>query len=100
MVLVPTLRLTSDVIRKTLGTTIMDLNKDYFLTSWLAQQEDQHKMTIYQCDFTYTAWTQRCIRQADCMLIVGLGDSQPTLGKVHLMFYLIKKYYYTICILG
>lgn len=77
-----TLRLTSDVIRKTLGSTIMDVNNDYFLTSWLGQQEDQNKICLYQCDFSYTAWTQRCVRQADCILIVGLGDSAPTLGKV------------------
>ncbi|KAJ8941150.1 hypothetical protein NQ318_004270 [Aromia moschata] len=33
-----TLRLTSDVVRKTLGTTIMDPNNEYRLSSWLAQQ--------------------------------------------------------------
>lgn len=78
----PTLRLTSDVIRKTLGATIMDPNNEYRLSSWLAQQEDQHKISLYQCDLTVSAWTQRCIRQADCILIVGLGNNQPTLGKV------------------
>lgn len=78
----PTLRLTSDVVRKTLGGTIMDPNNEYRLTSWLAQQEDQHKISLYQCDLVLSAWTQRCIRQADCILIVGLGDNQPTLGKV------------------
>ena len=29
-----------------------------------------------------TPWTQRCIRQADCILIVGLGDQEPALGQV------------------
>lgn len=29
-----------------------------------------------------TPWTQRCIRQADCILIVGLGDQEPALGEV------------------
>ncbi|CAH0558713.1 unnamed protein product [Brassicogethes aeneus] len=77
-----TLRLTSDVIKKTLGATIMDPNNEYRLSSWLAQQEDQHKISLYQCDLTVSAWTQRCIRQADCILIVGLGDNKPTLGKV------------------
>ncbi|KAI4459957.1 hypothetical protein MML48_6g00010887 [Holotrichia oblita] len=77
-----TLRLTSDVIRKTLGTSIMDPNNEYRLTSWLAQQEDQHKISLYQCDFSYSVWTQRCVRQADCILIVGLGANQPSLGKV------------------
>ncbi|XP_045460732.1 neuropathy target esterase sws isoform X2 [Harmonia axyridis] len=78
----PTLRLTSDVIKKTLGSSIMDPNNEYRLTSWLAQQEDQHKICLYMCDHTVSAWTQRCIRQADCILIVGLGDHTPTLGKV------------------
>ncbi|VVC98285.1 unnamed protein product [Leptidea sinapis] len=66
----PTVRLTSDVIRKLLGLTIMDPNNEYRLSSWLAQQEDKHK------------WTQRCIRQADCILIVALGDKQPSIGKI------------------
>lgn len=77
----PTLRLTSDVIKKTLGATIMDPNNEYRLSSWLAQQEDQHKISLYQCDLTCSAWTQRCFRQADCILIVGLGDNHPSLGK-------------------
>ncbi|XP_015840327.1 neuropathy target esterase sws isoform X2 [Tribolium castaneum] len=78
----PTLRLTSDIIRKILGPTIMDPNNEYRLTSWLAQQEDQHKISLYQCDLTVSAWTQRCIRQADCILIVGLGENHPSIGKV------------------
>ncbi|XP_076258844.1 patatin like phospholipase domain containing sws isoform X7 [Rhynchophorus ferrugineus] len=78
----PTIRLTSDVIKKNLGITIMDPNNEYRLSSWLAQQEDQHKISLYQCDLTVSAWTQRCIRQADCILIVGLGDNPASLGKV------------------
>ncbi|CAG9772362.1 unnamed protein product [Ceutorhynchus assimilis] len=78
----PTLRLTSDVMKKTLGSTIMDPNNEYRLSSWLAQQEDQHKISLYQCDLSVSAWTQRCIRQADCILIVGLGENPPSLGKV------------------
>ncbi|KPJ14559.1 Neuropathy target esterase sws [Papilio machaon] len=77
----PTVRLTSDVIRKLLGLTIMDPNNEYRLSSWLAQQEDKHKVALYQCDPSLTQWTQRCIRQADCILIVALGDKQPSIGK-------------------
>lgn len=77
-----TLRLTSDLIRKTLGATIMDANNEYRLTSWLAQQEDQHKIALYQCDSSFTPWTQRCVRQADCILIIGLAEKGPDLGKV------------------
>lgn len=60
----------------------MDPNNEYRLTSWLAQQEDQHRISLYQCDVTFSAWTQRCVRQADCVLIVGLGDKTPTIGKI------------------
>ncbi|XP_025996644.1 neuropathy target esterase sws isoform X3 [Solenopsis invicta] len=77
----PCLRLTSDVVRKTLGTTIMEPANEYRLTSWLAQQEDQHRISLYQCDSSYTLWTQRCARQADCILIVGLGDRPPSIGR-------------------
>jgi len=78
----PTLRLTSEVVRKTLGSTIMEPSNEYRLTSWLAQQEDRNKIALYQCDNTLSAWTQRCMRQADVILIVGLGDRPPTIGKV------------------
>uniref|UniRef100_A0A0A9XBN8 Neuropathy target esterase sws n=1 Tax=Lygus hesperus TaxID=30085 RepID=A0A0A9XBN8_LYGHE len=78
----PTLRLTSEVVKKTLGVSIMDPSQEYRLTSWLAQQEDQHNISLYQCDHSFTAWTQRCLRQADCVLIVGLGYKEPSIGKI------------------
>ncbi|XP_046752586.1 neuropathy target esterase sws isoform X2 [Diprion similis] len=78
----PCVRLTSDVVRKTLGASIMESANEYRLTSWLAQQEDQHRISLYQCDSSYTLWTQRCVRQADCILIVGLGEKAPSLGRI------------------
>lgn len=55
---------------------------EYRLCSWLGQQEDIHRIVLYQADSTLTPWTQRCIRQADCILIVGLGEQEPTVGEV------------------
>lgn len=55
---------------------------EYRLSSWLGQQEDMHRIVLYQADSTLTPWTQRCIRQADCILIVGLGEQEPTVGEV------------------
>jgi lysophospholipid hydrolase len=60
----------------------MEASQEYRLTSWLAQQEDQHRICLYQCDQSLTAWTQRCVRQADCVIIVALGYKEPTIGKV------------------
>ena len=55
---------------------------EYRLSGWLAQQEDINRIVLYQTDNSMTPWTQRCIRQADCILIVGLGDQEPALGEV------------------
>ncbi|XP_065333820.1 neuropathy target esterase sws isoform X4 [Cloeon dipterum] len=76
------LRLTSESIRKSQGMSILDPNNEYRLTSWLAQQEDQHRIVLYQCDTSMSAWSQRCIRQADCVLIVGLFERGPNVGKM------------------
>lgn len=51
------------------------------MTSWLAQQEDRNIITLYQCDYNLSVWTQRCMRQADVIIIVGLGDRPPIVGK-------------------
>ncbi|XP_011368250.1 patatin-like phospholipase domain-containing protein 7 [Pteropus vampyrus] len=58
---------------------------EYRLCSWLGQQEDIHRIVLYQADSTLTPWTQRCIRQADCILIVGLGEQEPTVGELERM---------------
>jgi len=77
----------------------MDLNNEYRLTTWLAQQEDQHKIALYQCDYSFSSWTQRCIRQADCILLVTLGNKQPILGKVSFHVKLILDFITLIIIM-
>ncbi|XP_069653658.1 patatin-like phospholipase domain-containing protein 6 isoform X4 [Haliaeetus albicilla] len=81
----PTLLLTSDIIRARLGSSALDSIQEYRLSGWLAQQEDIHRIVLYQTDCTLTPWTVRCIRQADCILIVGLGDQEPALGELEQM---------------
>ncbi|XP_060711258.1 patatin-like phospholipase domain-containing protein 6 isoform X1 [Hemiscyllium ocellatum] len=81
----PTLLMTSDIIRQRLGASALDSIHEYRLSGWLAQQEDIHRIVLYQTDYGMTPWTQRCIRQADCILIIGLGDQEPTLGELEQM---------------
>uniref|UniRef100_A0A8C5CM56 Patatin-like phospholipase domain containing 6 n=1 Tax=Gadus morhua TaxID=8049 RepID=A0A8C5CM56_GADMO len=81
----PTLLLTSEIIRERLGASALDSVHEYRLSGWLAQQEDINRIVLYQSDLTMTPWTQRCIRQADCILIVGLGDQEPALGQLEQM---------------
>ena len=51
-------RLTSDTIRRRLGERAMESNNEYRVTTWLGQQEDVHRMTLYQCDSTLSNWTK------------------------------------------
>ncbi|XP_061577730.1 patatin-like phospholipase domain-containing protein 6 isoform X2 [Cololabis saira] len=81
----PTLLLTSEIIKERLGASALDSIHEYRLSGWLAQQEDINRIVLYQTDSSMTPWTQRCIRQADCILIVGLGDQEPTLGELEQM---------------
>uniref|UniRef100_A0A673BBL1 lysophospholipase n=1 Tax=Sphaeramia orbicularis TaxID=375764 RepID=A0A673BBL1_9TELE len=81
----PTLLLTSDTIKQRLGAAALDSVHEYRLSSWLGQQEDIHRIVLYQTDYTLTPWTQRCIRQADCIIIVGLGEQDPAVGELERM---------------
>uniref|UniRef100_H2Z0F1 lysophospholipase n=1 Tax=Ciona savignyi TaxID=51511 RepID=H2Z0F1_CIOSA len=76
------LRLNSDIIIQRLGQNALDSVQEYRLSNWLAHHEDSHRMVLYQTDFTLTPWTQRCIRQADAVLIVALGEGEPKVGKL------------------
>uniref|UniRef100_A0A8D3BBZ8 lysophospholipase n=2 Tax=Scophthalmus maximus TaxID=52904 RepID=A0A8D3BBZ8_SCOMX len=81
----PTLLLTSDIIKQRLGAAALDSVHEYRLSSWLGQQEDIHRIVLYQTDYTLTPWTQRCIRQADCIIIVGTGEQDPAVGELERM---------------
>ncbi|XP_016898609.1 patatin-like phospholipase domain-containing protein 7 isoform X2 [Cynoglossus semilaevis] len=81
----PTQLLTSDIIKQRLGSAALDSVHEYRLSSWLGQQEDIHRIVLYQSDSSLTPWTQRCIRQADCIIIVGLGEQEPTVGELEKM---------------
>jgi NTE family protein len=49
------------------------------LTQWLDAQEQAHRFLLYLPDSGPTEWTQRCIRQADEILLVAYADEAPHL---------------------
>ncbi|CAG8440911.1 17315_t:CDS:2 [Dentiscutata heterogama] len=52
------------------------------LISWLAEQEEESRIVLYLADGGLSSsWTQTCIRQADCILLVGSGDEEATIGE-------------------
>ncbi|GAN08518.1 patatin-domain-containing protein [Mucor ambiguus] len=52
------------------------------MASWLADQEEKYRIVLYLADSGVTSqWTRTCIRQSDCILLVGLGDGDPSVGE-------------------
>jgi NTE family protein/lysophospholipid hydrolase len=55
---------------------------DLELVEWLNRQEAAHDIVVYVTDPVMSAWTQRCLRQADRVLVVGRASSSPTAGEI------------------
>lgn len=70
------LHLSSQKIAKTLGDSVLEKQADFRLMHWLNAQEDGYSLILYECDFTATNWTRRCLKQADTILVVGLGNEK------------------------
>ncbi|RIA93513.1 hypothetical protein C1645_735458 [Glomus cerebriforme] len=52
------------------------------LISWLAEQEEKVRIVLYLADGgSNSSWSQTCIRQADCILLVGIGDGDTSIGE-------------------
>ncbi len=46
------------------------------LVRWLSEQESRYRYVIYQADVDTTPWTERCLRQADRVLMVCQPQSE------------------------
>ncbi|KIW11554.1 hypothetical protein PV08_10855 [Exophiala spinifera] len=52
------------------------------LSQYLADLEEKYGMLLYVADTSVNApWTQTCIAQADCILLVGLAEASPSIGE-------------------
>lgn len=52
------------------------------LSGYLADLEEKFGMVLYVADTNVNApWTQTCITQADCILVVGLAEASPKIGE-------------------
>ena len=52
------------------------------LSQYLADLEEKYGMVLYIADTNVNApWTQTCITQADCILLVGLAEASPNIGE-------------------
>ncbi|KAI0890440.1 lysophospholipase NTE1 [Annulohypoxylon maeteangense] len=52
------------------------------LSHYLADLEEKYGLVVYVADTSVTSpWTQTCITQADCILLVGLAEGSPEIGE-------------------
>jgi lysophospholipid hydrolase len=52
------------------------------LSQYLADLEEKYGMVLYVADTPVKSpWTQTCISQADCILLVGVAESSPNIGE-------------------
>lgn len=52
------------------------------LVEWLADQEDGHRFVVYEADTAMTPWTERCVRQADRVLLMANATGDPGRGEI------------------
>ena len=52
------------------------------LIQWLNDREEHFRCQIYQADPVWSSWTERCMRQADKLLIVGMGGASSLPGEI------------------
>lgn len=52
------------------------------LSQYLADLEEKYALVLYVADTNVKSpWTQTCISQADCILLVGLAEGSPAIGE-------------------
>jgi NTE family protein/lysophospholipid hydrolase len=83
----PTLHLNSALIERRLGTGTAQTPPDHSdrarrLLTWLSEQESRYRYVLYEADAVPSPWTDRCIRQADRLLIVADARARPEPGAV------------------
>src|SRR5205814_479805 len=50
--------------------------------AWLSSEEGKHRFILLETDWNDPHWTERCIRQADQVLTVGVAGDSPELSEV------------------
>ncbi len=73
------IRVDAAVVENSLGRGAADVGVDSAgdLLGWLDRIERDHRFVLYQTDPTRSAWTDRCLRGADRILLVVDADQDP-----------------------
>ncbi|KAH8119991.1 patatin-domain-containing protein [Phellopilus nigrolimitatus] len=86
----PTAYLNQASISRHLGRHAFTRMGKLKVAGWLADQEQRYRTVLYVVDSPVNStWTQTCIRQADCVVVVGSGED-PSLGEYERLLMSIK----------
>lgn len=75
----PAMHLTWERLEGALGAASTD---DATVVAWLDAQEADHEFVVYECDQHPTAWTQRCLRQADRIVLAARAETDTGLSEI------------------
>ncbi|KLO11324.1 patatin-domain-containing protein [Schizopora paradoxa] len=86
----PTAYLNQASVNRHLGRHVFTRMGKLKVAGWLADQEQRYHTVLYVADSPVnSSWTQTCIRQADCVMVVGAGDD-PSIGEHERLLLSIK----------
>lgn len=75
----------TNALRESTSSTLLDAKQAGCLEEdELSKQEERHNVVVYQCDATMTEWSMRSLMHAECVFILALAASEPTVGSLAL----------------
>ncbi|KAI9011307.1 hypothetical protein BC832DRAFT_529204 [Gaertneriomyces semiglobifer] len=61
------------------------------LNTWLSEMEEAGMCVFVADGKVGSPWTARCVRQADCILLVGLAEDDPNIGEFERLLVSMKS---------
>ena len=58
-------------------------SSDRDVIAWLHQRESEFEGVLYEADLSSPAWTERCLRQADLVVVAARGGSRAPIKKLN-----------------
>lgn len=77
--------------KKRVSQTTLDAPTSLTVSSWLSEQENHYRYILYLAEPVDSAWTRRCLSQADRILIVADATADPVPGPLEIELEMQKK---------
>jgi PAS domain S-box-containing protein len=77
-----TVHLDMNTVDEALGRGSAQKSGEERILRWLNKQETRNQYVIYESTLESSSWSERCIRQADRILLVGLAGYSPDLNSI------------------